>query len=234
MNSDLRLYPPLDVIRDRLFGETEPAATAAPEAAATDEPSTAPAMPAWMKSLVADGLRQKAQPLPQTVGEGQIWSVAYETETGSGRISGRIPLLLDRQKENGAWEGWVMSADTDYAAYTDVILDFQAAAINPVATMVQTWNRISVQVDAAAPYLGRLDADTLDLVRAVATEPQPGYAPKGQPGNLAPRQVQAGRYALTGDYLGDARDPRWAYRRCYLELANAFTPDLSPDKNPDI
>ena len=40
-------------------------------------------------------------------------------------------------------------------------------------------------------------------------------------------------FALTGDHLGDAQDPRWAYRRLYLELAELL-PAISLDNEHDL
>lgn len=234
MNSDLQLYPPLDVIRARLFGET--AGVELPDDDFSADGSMAPeiSMPAWLQETVAQAAAQKISARPGQPEAGQIWSLRYQGQAEGLPISGRIPLLLERQLANGCWQGWVMSGDSDYAGRDDVILNPRASAINPLLSMVQTWNAVSAEWDVAAPYLGVVDAAVLESVRAVAGELKLAHPPKGSPGNLQMRQVRDEIFALTGDYLGGARDPRWAYRRLYLELAKFFPSENSLGQEFDV
>lgn len=236
MNSSLQPYPPLEVIEARLFGES--ASVDAQNAARIDDAPALAAegasLPDWLQDRIAQIAAQRAQPVPATAAPGQIWSVAYQGEYEGRSFTGRIPMLLDQPLTPGGWQGWLMSDDTDYATRADIILETRELQINPAAAMVQTWNRVAGVLDAQAPYLGQVDADTLAMVRSVANESVPAHAPKGQPCNLDLRDVGGGRYALTGDHLGDARDLRWAYRRLYLKLAQAFAPVIASDQDYDV
>lgn len=234
MNSEHHLYPPLGVIEDRLFGD---AATVDPAndgeiIEAMAEPTAE--LPAWLREQVGQIAAHRARDVPSEPAAGQIWSVDYRGEREGRMLAGRIPMLLDRPDEAGIWQGWLVSGDTDYATHADVVLDTRELCITPAACMVQTWNRVAAAWDPSATYLGQVDAATLAAIRAVAGEPTLNRPPEGVPGKLAMREAGNGGFALTGDYLGDARDPRWAYRRLYYELASAMLPAISSDSDYDV
>jgi hypothetical protein len=234
MNSEPTLYPPLGVIEDRLFGDAATVDSANDGEIIEVAAEPAAELPAWLQEQIGQLAAQRARPLPAEPAAGQIWSVAYRGEREGRALDGRIPILLDSLAEAGVWQGWLVSGDTDYATRADVILDTRELGLAPAASMVQTWNRVSAAWDPSAPYLGQVDTATLAAIRAVAGEPTLGHPPKGVPGKLAMREAGDDHVVLTGDHLGDAHDPRWAYRRIYYEFAGTMLPGASPDQDYDV
>lgn len=222
MNNRTHLYPPLDVIEERLFGTAAgaaPAQSVDPDRQAADEASN---MPPWLSSAIRHAVAQKSHSLPAQIAAGQLWSVAYRGNHRGQAISGRIPVLLDAAHSEDAWSGWVVSSDNEYASWSDVIINPLQQGINPVASLVQTWNPVQVRVDGAALFLGQIDENCLHMVRAVAVEPRPTYPPAGLTGRVMAREVAGAGRVVTGDHFGGADDPRWAYRRFYAEVAQCL------------
>ena len=232
MNDEFKPYPPLDLIEERLFAEP-PTGTQEPDVETPREDALPPVgLSPWLRDRIAQVARTRNVPIPPLAQAGQIWSVAYRGERGGIEVGGRIPMLLDRPGEAGGWQGWLVSADPDYASRADVIIDTREFGIAPAACMVQTWNRVEALRDDAAPYLGQLDPDMLAAVRAVAAESQAARPEEGVPGMLGRREVGEGVFVLTGQELGPAQDPRWGYRRLYYELS-AMLPELAPGHDYD-
>ena len=226
-------YPPLAIIEERFFGES---ATVNPQKMAKSEASIGEAanLSNWLKDRIKSVATQRSLATPEHPSPGQIWSLAYAGQHAGQLLSGRIPILLDEQREDGSWHGWIVSNDTDYAALDDVILDSSESTISPLATMVQTWNSIQAHWDSGAPFLGQIQSAQLEMLRAVSRIPRLQYAPKGQPCQPTWREISPGILALTGQALGDADDPRWAYRRLYREFALACLPETPSEHEFDV
>jgi hypothetical protein len=226
-------YPPLAVIEARLFGES--VAVDPQENAESDMPACeAASLPNWLKDRIDHIATQRSVAWPAEASPGQIWSLAYAGQHAGQHLSGRIPILLDMCRDDGSWQGWIVSHDTDYAGLEDVILDAAENPISPLTTMVQTWNVVQAQWDSCAPYLGHIQPAQLELVRSVFRIPPPQYAPQGQPCQPAWREISPGVLALTGQSLGAANDPRWAYRRLYREFAVACLPETPNEHEFDV
>lgn len=222
MNKRTHLYPPLDVIEERLFGSAAEVASAQPVVPVEQVNDEVINMPPWLSGAILNAVAQQSQPLPPQPAAGQLWSVAYRGNHRGQAITGRIPVLLDAGQEDGGWSGWVVSSDNEYASWSDVIIDPVAQGINPVASLVQTWNPVQVRVDSAALFLGQIDENCLRMVKAVATELRPAHPPKGLASKIMAREVAGAGLVVTGDHLGDADDSRWAYRRFYAEIAQCL------------
>lgn len=226
-------YPPLAIIEARFIGES--AAVNPPEMAESESlVGEAAHLPHWLKDRIRSVATQRSLATPEQASPGQIWSLAYAGQHAGQLLSGRIPILLDEQRDDGNWHGWIVSNDTDYAALNDVILDPSEGTISPLATMVQTWNAVQAQWDSGAPYLGQIQPAQLELLRSVSRIPPPQYAPKGQPCQPTWREISPGVLALTGQALGEANDPRWAYRRLYREFAVAYFPETPNEHEFDV
>ena len=226
-------YPPLAIIETRLFAG--PAAVDAQESPESAMPvGEVASLPNWLKERIDRIAAQRSVAPPDQVLPGQIWSLAYAGQHAGQQLSGRIPILLDQSRDDGSWQGWIVSHDTDYAGLDDVILDATEYPISPVTTMVQTWNAVQVQWDSGAPYLGYIPSAQLELVRSVSRIPPPQYSPKGEPCRPTWRELSPGVHALTGQALGAADDPRWAYRRLYREFALACLPEAPNEHELDV
>jgi hypothetical protein len=137
-------------------------------------------------------------------------------------LSQPLAVLLSEPTEHpDVWYSWVMSWETDYATWWDVLLEKDDEPYDPSAAMVQVWNPVHLYLPSAGEPLGELSEDRLDAVRAVADDlavdhPDPAEA---DPGTLVQRVATGGYPVLTGSPLGDDSDPRHRYHALYFEAA---------------
>lgn len=233
MNDFAQPYPPLAIIEARLFGE--PAVIEGDIPAEPESQSEIPTLlPDWLQHRIRQVARQPAQTAPASPAAGQIWSLAYEGQVDGQTLSGRIPVLLDQPLGEGRWRGWIVSDDTDYAALDDVILDTEALSLAPMVSQVQTWNKVQAQWSTKAPFLGQLPDNQLASVRRVAASANRLNPHLGEPCQLVWRDLAPGWSVLTGQPLGNAQDPRWAYRQLYRRFALACLPELSNEQEFDV
>ena len=163
-------------------------------------------------------------PLPMP---GQIVSVDRIVTPRPGQLDAvmMVPLyvLLDAPAAAPVvWHGWLVSAETDYAAWWDVVLQEQDAPFDPEAAMVQLANRVHLYLPMATRVVGRLSAARLQAVRSLAADFAVGETPAdipAWPGRVATRATSAGLRVTTGSPLGDARDARHRYQQLYLAAA---------------
>lgn len=236
MNNVLQPYPPLAIIEARLFDaidtvDSKNVPEMPSELVEEDIGRGEAKLPDWLRDRIT---RTTALRAPEVPVAGSIWSLAYSGICRDQPIQGRIPILLDQPSAEGAWQGWLVGADPDYAATDDVILDAGQQAISPLATVVQTWNPVTAIWDSQARYLGQVDDETLAAIRAVAQESTPAYPPSGQPCRLDYREVAGAGFILTGDWLCNNQDPRWRYRELYRELALACFPANDQEIDFDV
>ena len=226
MNNVQQPYPPLAIVEARLFDENftgdRNGKQELPEEPLEDAIDPVKVnLPDQLKDKIA---RMMALSAPAAPAAGSIWSLAYSGIWRGRAVLGRIPILLNQPfSEAGAWQGYIVSPDADYAATDDVVLDPGQQAISPLATVVQTWNPVRAIWDGQARYLGQVNDETLAAIRAVAREATPAFPPAGQPCRMDYREVAGAGFILTGDWLGNNQDLRWRYRELYRELAlNCF------------
>lgn len=212
------LWPSLETIQSRLAGD---APFAAPAASQANKPLAAPMElappPALVADLIARRVAAASLEVEPTPVEGQVVLIQ------------RLAVLLDASDPDGqAWSGWLVSPDTDYAAWWDLLLDHRDEPFDPSADMVQAWNRVRVRVPPGCRVLAQLSAERLAMVRALAREFVVGRGDEAcapRPGFIAPRALVTGTMVLTGTPLGDARDPRRIYQSLYAEAANRIRAD---------
>lgn len=130
-------------------------------------------------------------------------------------------LLSEPTEHTRIWYGWLMSWETDYATWWDMLLEDKDEPYDPNAAMVQAWNPVHLYIPSACAPLGELSAERLAAVRDLADDlagarPEPAEA---APGTLVQRTTTGGRLVLTGSPPGDASDPRHRYRQLYFEAA---------------
>lgn len=237
MNDFVQPYPPLAVLAARLLDDAvtdEGEIVSEAEIPDPIDPEPAISLPGWLQHQIHQVATCCSRNAPVAPAPGQIWSLAYQGQLDGKVLAGRIPILLNHALGEDCWQGWIVCSETDYAATDDLILDVDGCALAPVARMVQTWNTVRARWSDAAPYLGELPADQLASVRRVAAfANQPGATP-GAPCQLHWRDLEPGWSVLTGQALGKANDPRWAYRQLYRRFALACLLELSSEQEFDV
>lgn len=201
------------MIQARLKGAAPAATSLVPQAAATrTETADLPPPPALVADLIARRAAVVARVFEPRPMAGQV--VQLQT----------VAVLLNAPQPDGqSWSGWLVSPDTDYAAWWDLLLDHRDEPFDPSAGMVQVWNRVHVRVPVDCRVLAQLSAERLADVRAMAVEfaeGRGGEAGEARPGFIAPRPMNGGSLVLTGTPLGDARDPRRIHQSLYAEAAS--------------
>ena len=121
------------------------------------------------------------------------------------------------------WYGWLVSHETDYAGYWDMLLDEADEPYDPLARMIQLWNPVHVYIPSTSAVLAELGSERLAALRSMAkdflTGPRPDPA-KSRAGSLLERRTQDGFRVMTGTPLGKVKeDPRWRYQELYFAAA---------------
>lgn len=140
-------------------------------------------------------------------------------------IQAPLYVLLDRPGEaSDLWQGWPVSADTDYASSWDFVLQEQDAPFDPEAGMVQVWNPVRLYLPMAGPVVAELRSERLHAVRAMAADFLLSNDPIDNPwpGRISVRETSTGVKVATGSPIGGQTDPRWRYQNMYHYAAEAI------------
>lgn len=217
---------------------------------ATSDVTTADSMPRATTEAADSVQLEDLLPLPEPFAQVLSRRIAVNTATFStlpkaGQIvridevrgpNGPLPwdlsrplaaLLGEPTETIDVWYGWLVSAETDYASYWDLLLEEQDRPYDPLAGMVQVWNPVHVYLPSIGGVLAELSSERLAAVRALALECLTAAEPdsiEAQPGETLVRTIR-GHVIRTGTPLGDAsatRDPRWRYQVLYGAATEAL------------
>lgn len=193
-----------------------------PDPVTIDPETPAPEMPAWLRERIAQRCQARAAHFPSQPAPGQI-RLVEQVIGPHGPLDWDLPrplaICLDSPYPEcrDLWYGWLVTSETDYATYWDVLLEETDEPCDPLAGMIQLWNPTYCYLPSARRVVGQLSAERLAAVRAVAAEFLSGEAPDvtARPGRIAARETLGQRVVTTGTPLGAADDPRWRYRTLY-------------------
>jgi len=142
------------------------------------------------------------------------------------QLGSPLAVLLDSPTEASAdlWHGWLVSPDTDYADYWDVLLEPCDEPFDPLAGMVQIWNPVCLWIPQANQVIGQISLARVQAIRAVASEflCTETINDTTNPGFISSRNTLHGYRVLTGTPLGDENDPRHTYQNLYHTVAKAI------------
>ncbi|MDD5035125.1 MAG: hypothetical protein PHE55_10230 [Methylococcaceae bacterium] len=194
----------------------------------------APAMPDWLKETIAQRCRAQTEEYPSRPIPGQI-RVIEQVIGPDGLLDWDLPrplaVCLDGPYpgRTDIWYGWMVSPETDYAGYWDVLLEESDGPCDPLAGMIQLWNPAYCYLPSTGRVLAQLSPARLAAVRAVAAEFLSGEAPAiaYRPGYIAVRETMNQHHVTTGTPLGDESDPRWRYRTLYQAALAALREPVS-------
>lgn len=233
------LWPPLEVIKASLVGVTqaERDKQASPPAPVPDGDTSmqqdAAAMPAFMKDLIARRVATQTAALPVAPMPGQI-RACDEIRNAAGvatkHLRKPITMLLDQQIDGNTWAGWLVTSETDYATYWDMLLDDRDQPFDPLAGMIQIWNPTRCVVPTDSRAFGQLSNERLEMARQMALDFKANakIEDKPRPGFVAMRSTSTGMTVLTGTPLGSSNDPRRAYQQLYQALAREMSDAIAP------
>jgi hypothetical protein len=170
-------------------------------------------MPAFLRDKIRKRVSSRMAQFDTQPGAGQIWRF-------DGKQDNAAPLcvLLDHPQDEYCWQGWLAAAETDYATDRDVLLEPRDEPFDPLAGMVQTWNRVTVDIRKGSLVLAQLDEHRLAAIREVAN----GQCESGggaRPGFIAPLKTNCGATVLAGTRITHPEDPRRRYQSLYRTAA---------------
>lgn len=185
--------------------------------------------PDYINELIRRRVEASRAKFSRSPARGQIVEVRkIITPPGSEQldwiIQAPLYVLLDQPGEtDDLWQGWLASADTDYASSWDFVLQEQDAPFDPECGMVQIWNPVSLYLPMAGRVVAELRAERMDAVRAMAADFLVSNDPQGDPwpGRVAVRSTSTGIRVATGSPIGGQNDPRWRYQNMYHYAAEA-------------
>lgn len=154
-------------------------------------------------------------------------------------LSSPLAVLIEKktQTEN-LWQGWMVASETDYAGYWDMLLEPEDEPFDPLAGMIQIWNKVQIYLPSKAPVLAELKPARLQAVRALAeefdTEPKLDTS-MSRPGHIAPRTTFGNLSVLTGTPLGHLEiDPRYSYGDLYHAAAERLREVALPSSQTSL
>ncbi len=190
-------------------------------------PDFAVALPAHLAEQIearvaANALNLASEPRPGLIL--QIDSARTPSGPLDRDLARPLAVLLSEPAEHpSVWYGWLMSPETDYASYWDLLLEEEDTPVDPSVAMVQVYNPVHIYCPAATRALGQLGPNRLAAVRALAADFLLGQMtdlPAADPGVLLQRATSAGHLIVTGTPLGDEEDPRHTYQELYIVVAD--------------
>ena len=132
-------------------------------------------------------------------------------------------LIAEPLEHPEVWYGWLVSHETDYAGYWDLLLEEEDEPYDPSAKMIQVWNPVQVYLPSTSIVLAELPparlATLYSLVADFVAAPTPDPV-LARPGSLVERLTQDGRRVMTGTPLRGPDDPRWRYQELYFAAAD--------------
>lgn len=170
--------------------------------------------------------RMRFSPSPKSGQVVEVRKVVTPTESEQldWVIQAPLYVLLDRPGETSElWQGWLVSADTDYASTWDFVLQEQDAPFDPEAGMVQVWNPVRLYLPMAGRVVAELQPERLNAVRAMAADFLLSDEPQDDPwpGRVSVRETSTALKVATGSPIGGTDDPRHRYQNMYHYAAEA-------------
>ena len=134
-------------------------------------------------------------------------------------------VLAQPMPDAPVWYGWVASPDVEYAAYWDMVTTHEVDPIEPLASVIQTWNPLYIYLGTTDQVVGQLAPERFQALQELAADCAFGPDPEGvapQPGRLIYRNV-GGQKIITGTPYGqDGDDSRLEYQLLYHDAAEAL------------
>ena len=172
-------------------------------------------LPAFLRDKIRRRVSSRMAQFDTQPRAGQIWRF-------DGSPDNLLPLcvLLDHQQDEHRWQGWLAAAETDYATDKDVLLEPVDEPFDPLAGMVQTWNRVAVDIRKGSRVLAQLADSRLAAIREVAND-QCKSGGGARPGFVAPLRTNSGATVLAGTRITHPEDSRRRYQSLYRAAALA-------------
>lgn len=222
-----KLYPPLERLRRELFDSPASPESSEPlpdlDAARADTP---PAMPDFIREHIARTVAAQLAHLPTAPAVGQVRALsAVNAINGhNSRPLGRhVGVLLGAHLGGMRWQGWLVTADTNYATDRDLLIEEDDGPADPQAGMIMTRLPLRVVIEGDEPIFAKLSPARLGAVIALAEAPAGAEPVPPRPGHIFARDLDADHVGITGSPLGGPNDPRHAYRTLHQQLADEMT-----------
>jgi hypothetical protein len=211
------LWPSIEVIASNLQNKSAtPLHFPDKEEAGSQAEAGNAEMPAFIRAKIRQRIATRAAQFNAQPQAGQIWRFDDTAENLAP-----LCVLLDQAQQGQHWSGWLVAPETDYASNKDVLLEPQDEPFDPFASMVQTWNPVTVDVSKGARVLAQLAPQRLQAIREIAQ----GQCEEGggaRAGFVAPLKTHSGATVLSGTRITHPEDPRRQYQQLYRAAAQTL------------
>ena len=230
------LYPPIDMIRDDLFGVPGEDSPGESVLESTDFTLDTDPLPAMMQELIRRrGASGEAHSAPRPLAVGQIRAITAVTDAHGEIVrplGATCGFLLGAHLGEKRWTGWLVAQETDYASDQDLFIGEEDGPVDPVAAMIQAWNPVQIALHGNEVLFGTLSASRLAAVMLLAERGADGRIMPPRPGKFGAWQLEDSMVVVTGTPLGGHDDPRLAYQALYRRLAEELraASQLAPEK----
>ncbi|WP_374328027.1 hypothetical protein [Azonexus sp.] len=223
-----RLYPPLERLRRELFDSpaSPESSERLPDQDAVQEDTPPPAMPDFIREHIARTVAAQLAHVPSAPAVGQIRALSAVNainDRNSRPLGRNVGVLLGAHLGGKQWQGWLVTADTDYATDRDLLIEDDDGPADPQAGMVMTRLPLRAIIPGDAPILAKLSPARLGAVIALAEAPTGAEPIPPRPGHIFARDLDAEHVGITGSPLGGPGDPRHAYRALHRQLADEMS-----------
>ncbi|MBF1165547.1 MAG: hypothetical protein HXL68_10960 [Dechloromonas agitata] len=223
-----QLYPPIKRLHRELFSplDTSEAPDPTPDLELAGDDTTPTPLPDFLREHIARTVAaQAAYPsAPPAVGQIRGIATVNTIEGQNSRPLGRsVGVLLGAHLGGKRWQGWLVTADTDYASDRDLLIEEEDGPADPLAGMIITRLPLRVMLQGDEPIFAKLSPARLGAVIALAEAPVGAEPLPSRPGHIFARNLDADHVGITGSPLGAANDPRHAYFSLHQRLADEMT-----------
>lgn len=223
-----QLYPPIERLRRELFSTLDIPAPPepAPDLDPAGDDAIPPPMPDFLREHIARTVAaQAAYPsAPPAVGQIRAISAVNTIERQNSRPLGRnVGVLLSAHLGGKRWQGWLVTADTDYATDRDLLVEEEDGPADPQAGMIMTRLPLRVMLQGDEAIFAKLSPARLGAVIALAESPVGAEPLPSRPGHIFARDLDTDHVGITGSPLGAPNDPRHAYFALHQRLADEMT-----------
>ncbi len=187
-------------------------------------------MPEWLQDEIRRTCESATATFDETPQPGQIRLITEvigpEGSTGLD-LSHPLSVCLNYpypDMPDEIWHGWLVTPETDYANYWDVLIEDTDGPCDPQAGMVQITTPVYIYLPSTNRVIGQLSPERVAALRSVSAEMLSGTKPdiSPHPGYPFVRKTLNGHSVLTGTPLGGKDDPRWKYQSLYADILVAL------------
>jgi len=159
-----------------------------------------PPMPPDVQAMIRQRVASRQATFSRLPTSGQIVRMD-EVRGPNGSLHWDLPrpltvLLVEPTTTRQVWYGWLVTAESDYAGYWDLLLGAADEPCDPLARMVQLWNPVHVYLPSVSRVLAELTPGPTRSGAGAGGGLRDGPGTRSRPGATGPDRASASRRSL--------------------------------------